>query len=85
MDAGLLVMSRRDRPLLERRYARQYRRFVHAGFTGRGRGLPAILSHVCAPKPIRAWLSRERLGTSALPKDLSAGQWVELFSIAELS
>ncbi len=85
VDAGLLVMSRRDRPLLERRYVRQYRRFVHAVFTGRGRGLPAILSHVCAPKPIRAWLSRERLGTSALPKDLSAGQWVELFSIAELS
>ncbi|BBZ01348.1 hypothetical protein MCHIJ_07850 [Mycolicibacterium chitae] len=85
VDAGLLVMSRRTTPLLDRKHSRRYRQFVHAVFTGRGRGLPAILSQVCAHKSIRAWLSRERIGASALPKDLSAGQWVELFSIAELS
>lgn len=47
VDAGLLVMSRRTTPLLDPVHRRRYRRFVHAVFTGRGRGLPAILSR-CA-------------------------------------
>ncbi|CAJ1510134.1 23S ribosomal RNA methyltransferase Erm [[Mycobacterium] burgundiense] len=85
VDAGLLVMSRRPDPLLHWNEHRRYRSFVHAVFTGRGRGLPAILTKVCEKRthtPIRAWLAAHRLSNSALPKQLSAAQWAQLFLIA---
>jgi 23S rRNA (adenine-N6)-dimethyltransferase len=55
VDAGVLVYTRRARPLVPVELAVQYRRFVAQGFRrGRGRG-------------------------EALPRDLDAHQWAELF------
>jgi 23S rRNA (adenine-N6)-dimethyltransferase len=55
VDAGVLVFTRRARPLVPVELALQYRRFVAQGFRrGRGRG-------------------------EALPRDLDAHQWAELF------
>lgn len=85
VDGGLLTLSRRRAPLLDPRARGRYQAFVHAVFTGRGRGLPAILAAVCAPeqrKAVKGWLARAHLRHGTLPKDLSPEQWVALFSAA---
>jgi 23S rRNA (adenine-N6)-dimethyltransferase len=84
VDAGLLVMSRRTDPLLDQRDCERYRRFVHRVFTGRGRGLPAILRTVVdrsTQRSVADWLAHEGLDR-ALPRDLSARQWAQLYRIA---
>ena len=85
VDAGLLRMSRRSEPLLAPKERRTYRGFVHTVFTGRGKGLPAILAPVVGPrarKAVQSWSARERVGPTTLPKDLSARQWADLYSLA---
>lgn len=81
VDGGMLRMTRRAAPLLAESDRRAYRGFVHAVFTGRGRGLPEILSRIVgqrARQAVKGWLAREGLGASTLPKDLSAEQWAAL-------
>lgn len=83
-DGGLLVMERRSRPLVRRGDRSAYRRFVHSVFTGRGNGIAVIVARlVHEPVPaVKARLAREGIRPSALPKDLSAAQWVALFEAA---
>jgi len=67
VDAGVLVLERRARPLVPEALAESYRGFVAAGFR---RGLRAVAS------------SRElrRLGVAgSAPRDLDAHQWAALF------
>lgn len=81
VDGGLMVMSRRAEPLLPPQDRRRYQAFVHAVFTGRGRGLAAILSGVCdrqSTPGVVSWLRREALA-AALPRDLTAAQWARLY------
>ena len=86
VDGGLLTIVRRTEPLLSPSSATEYRTFVHAVFTGKGRGLDQILPKAVAPteRPeVRQWLRRQRFRTSTpLPKDLSADQWAELFRVS---
>ncbi|SJM51857.1 23S ribosomal RNA methyltransferase Erm [Gulosibacter sp. 10] len=82
VDGGILVMRRRERPLVGSRDRSAYRRFVHAVFTGRGRGIGAILDRVVEPRSrraVRARLAEEGIPASALPKDLEARHWAALF------
>lgn len=86
VDAGLLVMCRRPEPLLDPRLRSRYRHFVHAVFTARGHGLPEVLSTVCdrrARAGVTRWLAAQNLRRSALPRDLSAAQWADLFRLAQ--
>lgn len=88
VDGGVLVMTRRTEPLLGPEDHKSYREFVHAVFTGRGKGLAAILSLIVGQrgrKAMKAWLARERIEPTALPKDLSARQWASLFALAARS
>ncbi|GAB7145855.1 23S ribosomal RNA methyltransferase Erm [Mycobacterium riyadhense] len=85
VDAGLLTMSRRRNALVDPRLGNRYRAFVHAAFTGKGRGLPSILARLCERgrhRTVEEWLVRENIKKGTLPKDLSAQQWAELFSLA---
>jgi 23S rRNA (adenine-N6)-dimethyltransferase len=85
VDAGLLTVTRRPESLLDADSRRSYQGFVHAVFTGRGRGLPAVLAAVCdrrRRRHVTDWLIHEGLDHRALPKDLSPIQWVELYRIA---
>lgn len=46
VDGGVLSMQRRESPLLDWDSRRRYTSFVHAVFTGKGRGIAAILRRV---------------------------------------
>lgn len=79
VDAGLLTITRRRTPLVPTAQRREYAAFVHAVFTGRGRGLPEILAGV-APQNRRAEARRWAAGRGApLPRDLRTEGWVETF------
>jgi 23S rRNA (adenine-N6)-dimethyltransferase len=68
VDAGVLVLERRACPLVAERCARDYRRFVAAGFR---RGLRAVAQ----PRTLR------RLGLAAAsPRELDPHQWAALYS-----
>jgi 23S rRNA (adenine-N6)-dimethyltransferase len=87
VDAGLMSVDRRTAPLLPREAGSAYRAFVHAVFTGRGRGLHDIVGRVLGGKKasssLQGWLRTENLRPAALPRDLTAEQWVSLFRTAE--
>ncbi|NOR02028.1 23S ribosomal RNA methyltransferase Erm [Mycolicibacterium fortuitum] len=78
VDAGLLTIQRRDEPLLPWADRRAYQALVHRVFTGRGRGLTQILRPHVHPR----WLSTNGIHPSALPRALTAQQWVALFEAA---
>jgi 23S rRNA (adenine-N6)-dimethyltransferase len=85
VDGGLLTMRRRECPLVDAAARRAYQGFVHAVFTGRGRGLRDILVRArphASASAITSWLRREHAG-ALLPRDLTARQWVSLFALGE--
>jgi 23S rRNA (adenine-N6)-dimethyltransferase len=73
VDAGMLVLERRARPLVPVERHKSYRRFVSAGFR---HGLGAV-----APGRV---LRALRLA-GAQPRDLDAHAWAELFALAGLA
>jgi 23S rRNA (adenine-N6)-dimethyltransferase len=59
---------------------------VHAVFTGSGRGLQQILPRAVgasARPAVRKWLAAQVFRGMALPRDLSPGQWAELFAMVD--
>ncbi|MGF1663311.1 MAG: 23S ribosomal RNA methyltransferase Erm [Kineosporiaceae bacterium] len=85
VDGGLLVVSRRSRPLVPRGADRDlYQRWVRTVFTGRGRDLPAVLAGAGGGdrRATAAWCRAQGLGPRALPRDLTAGQWVAAYRIS---
>ncbi|MFC0037003.1 23S ribosomal RNA methyltransferase Erm [Actinomadura rayongensis] len=81
VDGGLLTLRRRDRPLVPSRA--EYRAFVHAIFTGRGRGVAEIAVRAGLPRrDVARWAREQRVPAGALPKDLDARQWAALFRVA---
>lgn len=86
VDGGLLVMSRRERPLLGRHDRKRFQGLVHRVFTGPGRGLGQILHRArCfrTSAEARAWLARRGLRADGLPKDLRTEHWTELFAMSQ--
>ncbi len=81
VDGGILAITRRGSPLIAAADRRRYENFVRAIFTGRGGSLAAILqgaSHLGRGAARRA-ISCAGVAPEALPRDLSAAQWVELW------
>ncbi|MFJ6095732.1 23S ribosomal RNA methyltransferase Erm [Williamsia muralis] len=86
VDAGLMTITRRTNPLLPTDQRRRYGAFVHAVFTSKGRGLHQIVPRVSATalgSEVKQWLARQQLSGTPLPRDLSAEQWCELFSLTQ--
>lgn len=86
VDGGLMTVSRRERPLVDRHDQRRYQDFVHRVFTGKGRGLPQMLATAAPELPrqrIRHWTRQHRIAPTALPKSLTAEQWAELFRLRQ--
>ena len=79
VDGGLLTISRRRSPLVDPAERVGYEQFVRKVFTGRGRGIERILADA-APKPWRATLKAAGIPLSALPRDLTPGQWAALWN-----
>ncbi len=83
VDAGLLTVGRRPVPLVTGDRA-QYQAWVRRVFTGRGRGLIELLTQsggVPAPAA-NSWCRRHGLTGRALPRDLNAHQWAELYALS---
>lgn len=86
VDGGILVLSRRQECLIQPHQQRAYRHFVHAVFTGKGHGIGAIVNRRIAPsrrKRMKRMLDDEGIDAQALPKDLTAVQWAQLFQAAQ--
>lgn len=81
VDAGLLLVQRRARPLVTDQT--HYQRWIRAVFTGRGHGLADILARAGGlPTPMAAtWCREQGLSSRALPKDLSAEQWAAAYRL----
>jgi 23S rRNA (adenine-N6)-dimethyltransferase len=83
VDAGLLVIRRREAPLLDGDH-RDYQQWVRRVFTGRGRGVPEILARSggMSARTVRTWCAQQRVTCQTLPKDLTAGQWADAYRLA---
>lgn len=81
-DGGLLTITRRSRPLVTDRAG--YQAFVRQVFTGRGRGLPAVLARTGRfERPaLGRWLRAQRIDARTLPAHLTAEQWAGLWRLA---
>lgn len=82
VDGGLLVIGRRDRPLLPRSRRRAFQTMAHGVFTGRGRGIAEITTRAGLferGRDARRWATTAGLDPRALPQRLSVEQWVGLF------
>lgn len=86
VDAGILAITRREDPLLPWAENRAYRAFIHAVFTGKGRGVREISTRIIgrrrAGASLQRWLDEEGIRPSALPKTLNAQQWTRMFALA---
>lgn len=83
VDGGVLLVTRRALPLVGAR--RPYQDFVRRVFTGRGRGLPAMVSAAARGVDrgaVAGWMRRQHLPAAALLKDLDARQWAALWELA---
>ena len=83
VDGGLLLIRRRDHPLLPRGQRKPYQGLVHRVFTSKGRGLGEILERSRAlpnKHSVTQFLARHNLRRTSLPKDIPAHAWVELFA-----
>lgn len=83
VDAGLMTMHRRPVPLVAER--RDYQTFVKAVFQSSGRGLAQMILRTgrVDRSDLYVWLRRNRIPVHALPKDLGAEHWAELWKLAE--
>lgn len=81
VDAGILTISRRAEPLVPWSQRRSYAGFVHAVFTGPGRGMAQILRCVlgCSRDEAKRLCGAAGVGAAALPKQLNALQWAALW------
>jgi len=83
VDAAILVVARRDPPLLDPASRRDYEQFVTAAFEG---AHPTVASALTLPRAKFAPLAAELgFGVTALPSQLDATQWVALFRAARHS
>lgn len=86
VDAGLLTVTRRLEPLIDVDEKRAYQAFVHAVFTGKGRGVREIVGRLlrrkAAAPAVQRWMRSVHLRPTALPKDLTVDHWVGLYSVA---
>ncbi|GAA3677111.1 hypothetical protein GCM10022224_046620 [Nonomuraea antimicrobica] len=84
VDGGLMTITRRARPLVERPEQERYQDLVHRVFTAKGRGLSQIVAAASPEIPrqrVQGWIRKHQISPMALPKSLTAGQWSDLFRL----
>ncbi|WP_243232766.1 23S ribosomal RNA methyltransferase Erm [Microbacterium sp. CIAB417] len=81
VDGGVLVVSRRPRPLVAPRDRRRYEAFIAAVFRGRGSGMQQILRGTGhPPSSVQRALSDAGVARTALPRDVGGEQWATLWN-----
>jgi 23S rRNA (adenine-N6)-dimethyltransferase len=80
VDAGILVVERRGRPLVRDRAG--YQSWVRSAFTGPGAGIVAILARTGLPRAaVVGWARAEGIPPTALPRDLTAHHWSSAYAL----
>ncbi|WP_243831948.1 23S ribosomal RNA methyltransferase Erm [Naumannella halotolerans] len=81
VDGGILMITRRRRPLVPAADRRAYERFVKAVFTGRGGSLPKIIANAtgAGSRRTRHVLRETNIVPTDLPRDLTPRQWRQLW------
>lgn len=78
VDAGLLLVDRREVPTLPPGEQVSYQRFVRRVFTGPGRGLAQVLQGAgLAPAEARRFCARHGYAPTALPRAVDPAHWVD--------
>src|SRR5699024_10292228 len=82
VDGGILTIDRCSTGSVPDRKRADYHRFVHAVFTGRGRGMKGILTKmsITDQRTLRMTMDRNDIRGNALPKDLTPDQWAGLYT-----
>nr|WP_209373424.1 23S ribosomal RNA methyltransferase Erm [Brevibacterium renqingii] len=82
VDGGILSIDRCSTSSIPYRDRSDYHRFVHAVFTGRGRGMKGILSRmsITDQRTLQATLDRNDIRGDALPRDLTPDQWTGVYT-----
>jgi 23S rRNA (adenine-N6)-dimethyltransferase len=83
VDAGILQLSRRPRPLISAARLPTYQRLVRTGFTGVGGTLLASLRREYPADRLRAAFQAAGVDRSAVVAFVSPAQWVDLFRILD--
>lgn len=78
VDGGVLVLTRRDRPLLTAAERPGYRALVELGFTGVGGSLAASLTRVHARPAVSRALAAAGVPRRALVAEVAPVQWLAL-------
>ena len=82
VDGGVLVIRRRDRPLVDPADRGAYQRLVRDVFTGPGRGLGAVLAARIPRVDVDRWIREHGIDARRLPRDLTALHWSDLYARA---
>ncbi|HEX6198358.1 MAG TPA: 23S ribosomal RNA methyltransferase Erm [Jiangellaceae bacterium] len=82
VDSGVLRIVRRTDPLIPDGRRRAYQHFVATVFTGRGGRLAGALARRLPRTRVRRWMREYDVDPAALPRDLTARQWVALYELA---
>ena len=83
VDAGLLVIDRRPRPLVPVADLGRYQRFAAAVFNGPGRGVREVLTRYgVARGDVGRWARENGVGPNALPRDLDSRAWVDAYAMS---
>lgn len=88
VDGGLITIRRNLEPAIPAQERRAFQGLVHRVFTGKGRGLGEILRHttsVGSKEQVARWLGSYGLGAHALPRDLPAKAWIDLYATSGTS
>ncbi|MGP3774913.1 ErmE/ErmH/ErmO/ErmR family 23S rRNA (adenine(2058)-N(6))-methyltransferase [Streptomyces sp. SDT5-1] len=83
VDAGVLRIDRRTRPLITRAEHRAYERLVTLGFSGVGGSLRASLSRAHPRRRVDAALRAAGIPSGALVGQAAPGQWLRLWEALE--
>ncbi len=85
VDGGLLVITRRNSPLIPVIHRKAYQRFVHRVFTARGRGLRSMVRHATRlpSHVVTRALRHAAIPAEALPRSVEAEQWATLWSAVQ--
>ncbi|OLT20450.1 hypothetical protein BJF78_35390 [Pseudonocardia sp. CNS-139] len=76
VDGGILVLRRRETPLVAPAERAAYQRLVREAFGG-DRLLPAVRRSL---PQVKGWLGEQGLDAGVRPRDLSAHQWADLYA-----
>jgi 23S rRNA (adenine-N6)-dimethyltransferase len=83
VDGGILMIDRRTAPLLSQAEQHTYQDWVRTIFSGRGRTLQEVLAANggLSRRDSTRFCVNHHLSPRALPRDLSAHQWVAAFKL----